>query len=98
MVERRPRSGMSGKVGDPDGRRLARYRAQLLAEAARVARVLVVLAERAGFEASNIREVERELVRAEQNNLVRGHGRLEPRTRYKQRSGQPLFEDRDVSC
>lgn len=83
------------KRGDSEGRRLARKRAELLSEAGRVARVLEVLMERAGYDAAACSELVKDLAKNEEDELHRGHGRVEPRARFKKKnSGAPLLEKR----
>lgn len=83
------------KRGDSEGRRLARERAELLSEAGRVARVLEVLVERAGYDTAVCSELVKDLAKNEEAELHRGYGRIEPRTRFKKKnSGAPLLEKR----
>jgi hypothetical protein len=84
-------------AGDPSGRRLARRRATLLAEAGRVARAVEVLLKRAGSDATACSDLIKHLERQEQIELQRAHGRIEPRKRFKKHSPQPLLEKRPRS-
>ena len=83
--------------GDPEGRRLARKRAGLLAEAGRVARVLEILLKRAEFPRDDCTEIVIELGTQERIELQRSYGRIEPRKRFKGYSSQPLLEKRPIS-
>lgn len=80
--------------GDPEGRRLARRRALLLAEAGKVARLLESLLERADYNTDDYKKLVRDLAGHENSQLVKTYGRLESRKRYKGQSSQPLLEDR----
>ena len=83
--------------GDPEGRRPARKRAALLAEAGRVARVLEILLKRAEFPRHDCTEIVTELGRQERVELQRANGRIEPRKRFKGYSSHPLQEKRPIS-
>lgn len=85
---------MGTSAGDPEGRRLARDRAVRLAEAGRLANVLEVLANRAKLDATPIRQFSREITREEQTSLLKGHGRIESRKRFKITSPPPPHDDR----
>lgn len=81
--------------GDPAGRRLARRRAEKLAEAGQVARLLEVLVKRAGHDSASVRKIIKDLAVDEQVQLMKAHGHIEPRTRFKKKlSGQPLLDTR----
>jgi Protein of unknown function (DUF3800) len=82
------------RPGDPDGRRRAKERATRLAEAGRLANVLDVLARRAGFDTALIGEVSRGLTREEQQELLKAHGRIESRRRFKITSPPPPHDIR----
>jgi hypothetical protein len=83
------------KRGDPTGRRLAQRRASVLAEAGMVARQLEVLLDRAEFDTSDCRKIIEDLAVAEQGQLLKAHGRIESRNRFKKKlSGHPLLDDR----
>jgi Protein of unknown function (DUF3800) len=82
------------RPGDPDGRRLAKERAIRLAEAGRLANVLEVMARRAGFDTALIGEVSRQLTREEQHELLKAHGRIESRQRFKITSPPPPHDAR----
>jgi len=83
--------------GDPGGRRLARRRAMLLAEAARVTRAVEVLLKRAEFEAETCSELIKQLSLREQIELQRSYGRIEARKRFKPHVSHPLLEKRPRS-
>jgi len=83
--------------GDPEGRLLASRRAAMLAEAGRVAHVLNALVRRAGV--SNdvpIASVVERLAKLEADSLMRAHGRIEGRQRFKRSAGKgaPAHEER----
>lgn len=84
-------------AGDPDGRRLARQRAAKLSEAARVLRVAEILLEDAGVAAPALTTVSKFVAEQEQAQLQRSLGRIEPRSRFKYKSGHPLHEGRKLS-
>lgn len=81
-------------AGDPTGRRLARHRALILAEATRVARQLEVLLKRADYDFSACSELIRKVTEQEKNELQRAYGRIESRKKYKVGSSHALLEDR----
>jgi hypothetical protein len=87
---------MSGdKHGDPEGRRLARRRALFLCEAGIVARQLEVLLKRAGFDPAVCSKLIEDLAAGEKTQLMKAHGRVEPRTRFKKKlSSNPLLDVR----
>ena len=88
------------RMGDPDGRRIARRRAERLSEAARVAASLRVLVDRAGAgDEVDIGALERRLIRLEEAELHRAYGRIEGRSRFRRRvgSGNPIREDRALN-
>lgn len=74
---------MDHSRGDPEGRRLARRRSQLLGEAGRVTRALEVLLEGAGFNTAACRTLAASIADQERVELVRGGGRIESRKRFK---------------
>ena len=78
-------------AGDPDGRRLARKRAALLAEAGLVARSLGVLLRRSGHADPDIEQLCKDLKASERAELQRGYGHLAPRSRYKGNAPHPLI-------
>jgi hypothetical protein len=78
------------RQGDPNGRRIARRRANLLSEAGRIARVLEVLLERASFPTETIAMLVAEVAEQERSELQRSYGHIEPRTRFKASGGHPL--------
>jgi hypothetical protein len=83
--------------GDPDGRRLARRRRELLAEAGRLAGALAVLMRRADVDPARCAELGRDLAKLERDELMKARGRIEGRRRFKQKSGHPLHEDREAN-
>lgn len=80
--------------GDPHGRRLAKHRALLLAEATRVARSLEVLLKRANYDFSACSELIKQVVERERNELQKGFGRVESRKRFKVTGPHPLLANR----
>jgi len=83
--------------GDPEGRRLARRRSRFLAEAARVARALEILLERAEFPKDACTKLVSELGAQERAEVQKAHGRIEARRRFKKHSAQPLLDQRPIS-
>lgn len=77
-VEDRDRS-----LGDPDGRRVARRRSQLLAEAGHVSRTLELLLERADYPTGGAKRLTAEIRDAEQTQILKAEGHLESRRRFK---------------
>lgn len=69
--------------GDPEGRRVARRRSHLLAEAGRVSRTLELLLERAGHPADGARALTAEVRDAEQIQALKAEGHVESRRRFK---------------
>lgn len=69
----------------------------MLGEANRLAQALLALLERAGIEASSCRDLLGEITREEQAALLREHGRIESRRRFKFQSSQPLREERSIN-
>jgi hypothetical protein len=84
-------------LGDPEGRRLARHRAMLLAEAGKVLQAAEALIRRAGFDADKCHDLIAELAKQEQIELQRSIGRIEPRKRFRKHSSQPLLDRRPRS-
>ncbi len=83
------------KRGDPAGHRLAKRRAAILAEAGTVARQLQVLLKRAGFDHTVCNKIIEDLAVDEQAQLMKAHGHVEPRTRFKRKlSSHPLLDVR----
>lgn len=76
--------------GDPNGRRLAKRRAHLLSDAERIGRALEVLLKRAGYPSDVVSNLVRDIARQQREELLKAHGRIEPRTRFKSTGGQPL--------
>lgn len=67
----------------------------MLSEAGRVARVLEVLVERAGYDTEACSKLVKDLAKNEEDELHRGYGRVESRARFKKKnSGAPLLEKR----
>ena len=67
----------------------------MLAEAGSVARQLEVLLKRAEFDTSVCHEIIEDLAVAEQAQLMKAHGHVEPRNRFKKKqSSHPLLEGR----
>jgi len=83
--------------GDPQGRRLAKHRALLLAEATRAARSLEVLLKRANYDFSACADLIKEVVERERNEVQKGFGRVESRKRFKIGPRHPLLENRPRS-
>ncbi|MDQ3167811.1 MAG: DUF3800 domain-containing protein [Chloroflexota bacterium] len=81
--------------GDPKGRRLARRRSALLAEASGVARLLDVLLNRADEPREEVGQIVKDLGRLERIALQDAHGRVEPRTRFKRSEPTPLVRQRN---
>ena len=69
----------------------------MLGEANRLAQALLALLERADIEASSCRDLLGEITREEQAALLREHGRIESRKRFKFQSSQPLREKRSIN-
>lgn len=83
--------------GDPSGRRIARRRALLLAEAARLLRAVEVLLKRADVDPAACSDLIKSLAAQEQVQLQLSYGRIEPRKRFKHGCSHPLLEKRPVS-
>lgn len=77
--------------GDPEGRRLARRQAQLLAEAGTIARVLEVLLRRTDCEAKACSELLKEISSQEKTALQKSYGRIEPRSRFKTKTPRQVL-------
>lgn len=69
--------------GDSEGRRVARRRSQLLAEAGRLSRSLELLLERAGHPVDAARTLSVEIRDAEQTEALKAEGHVESRRRFK---------------
>lgn len=65
----------SNDRGDPNGRRLAKTQAGLLAEAGRLARVLEILLTKAGMESAALKQLIRDITSREQQKLQIAFGR-----------------------
>jgi hypothetical protein len=85
------------RQGDPDGRRIARRRANLLSEAGRVARAMEILLQRANYPIDDIRILVANIARQERSELQRAHGYIEPRTRFKASGSHPLHLELPIS-
>jgi len=89
-------------AGDPNGRRLARRRAALLAEAGGVARLLDVLLKDVLFERADdprleVAQIVKDLGRLERTALQEAYGRVEPRTRFKKSASPAKVRQRNRS-
>ena len=85
--------------GDPTGRRISRRRAQLLAEAGRIADLLHRTLDRAASPlVETVRDIVARIAHEERAVLHRAHGHVEGRRRYKRRSGSgnPVRDRRPV--
>jgi hypothetical protein len=80
--------------GDPQGRRLAKHRALVLAEATRAARALEVLLKRANYDFSACADLIKNVVERERAEVQKGFGRVESRKRFKFGSRHPLLANR----
>ena len=76
--------------GDPEGRRIARRRNLLLAEAGRAGRAFAALLRRADYDALEVDGVLKGLGREETSELLRSSGRVESRKRFKYKAGEGL--------
>lgn len=92
------------KSGDPDGRRIASRRAQQLSEAGRLAAALRVLVDRMDLsEELNITHLEQQIADNERRHLMRAHGRIEGRSRFRRRKnkgtkdGNPIRQNRPIN-
>ena len=83
--------------GDPHGRRVARSKADTLGQANRLAQALLALLQRAEFDPSPLHELLERITKEERAALQRGHGRIEPRRRFKGQSSHPLQDQRQVN-
>src|SRR3972149_461072 len=83
--------------GDPEGRRIARRRALFLSEAGSVLRAAGALLARAGVDRTGYQELIQKVAEAEQVELQRAYGRIEPRKRFKKHSSYALLEKRPRS-
>lgn len=81
-------------LGDPDGRRISKRRAVVLSEAGRVAQTLQRLLVRAGMDATDCASLIQRITHEEQRHLLKAHGRIEPRDRFKVKSSHPLLDGR----
>ena len=91
---------MTRRQGDPEGRRVFRRRAQLLAEAGRIATTLIrVLRGVRSPAASEAADLAARIAREERAALQRAGGRIEGRRRYKRGSGtgNPVRDQRPVN-
>lgn len=85
---------MPDSRGDPEGRRLAKERAERLSEASRLARLLAAMLRRAGEEGEVCAQLIESIQVSERQALQRAHGWLDSRRAFKLKSGQPLSEGR----
>lgn len=69
--------------GDSEGRRVARRKSHLLAEAGRVSRTLELLLERAGHGVEAARTLTSQIRDAEQTEALKAEGHVESRRRFK---------------
>jgi hypothetical protein len=92
-----PMSNEKKSPGDPSGRRVARQRAMLLAEAGTVARTVEVLLRRAGHDVAQCDELIRNLARQEAIELQRSYGRIESRNRFKTATHRSILLERQRS-
>ncbi len=76
------------------GRRIARRRNLLLAEAGRAGRAFEALLRRAEYDASGLSDFLGAVAQEETRESMRSSGRVESRKRFKYKSGQPLHEER----
>ncbi len=81
-------------AGDPGGRRIAREKANLISEARNVAHALSALVKRADMETALCAQLLEWLGREEAKYRQIGHGRIEPRRRFKRGSPQPMLQNR----
>jgi hypothetical protein len=78
--------------GDPEGRRVAKRKAQRLAEAGRLSRALELLLDRAEFAKDEARALTDAITDEERSQLLRAEGHIEGRKRFK---GGPLVRVTD---
>ena len=81
-------------AGDPEGRRLARRRADRLSEAGLLLRVIDVLLRDADFDVSACQELAEQVVREERRQLQKAQGKIRSRRRFKHGVAHPLLEER----
>ena len=86
-----------GKSGDPTGRLIAQQRARRLSEAGLLADLLETVMRRAGASAAEmdvVATLRQDLKNREQAELLRAHGRIEGRERFRKRggSGNPVAD------
>lgn len=83
--------------GDPEGRRLALRRAAELAEAGRVVAALQALLRRSNLDTAGlVDDLARSVGNAEQAELMRANGRIEPRKRFAANGSNPLRDRRPI--
>lgn len=80
--------------GDPEGRRLARWRAARLSEAGMLLRAVEVLLRSADFVPADCRDLAVRIAREEQAQLQKAEGRIESRRRFKYGTSHPLLDER----
>jgi hypothetical protein len=83
--------------GDPNGKRLARRRAILLAEAGRIGHALKALLRRADFGTGTIDTLAEAMQREEMRQLQLGYGKIESRKRFGKHAAQPILDHRVIS-
>lgn len=81
-------------IGDPGGVRPSRERYAALSEAGHIARALRAILVATGTGVDECGSLITRIATAEQAALLRKGGRVEPRRRFKHRSGTPLHERR----
>ncbi len=84
--------------GDPEGRRIAKRRALLLSEAAKVGQLFINLLMRAGQNTDACESLIRSLGGIEHSQLIKSYGRIESRKRFKKLSSQPLLDKRKTNA
>ena len=89
-----PGDTLPDQLGDQEGRRLHRWRAQRLSEAGRIAGLLDRLLRRAQLHYADLDQLVRRIGQAEQAELEAAHGRVESRKRFGGATAQPLLSRR----
>ena len=84
-------------MGDPEGRRIAKHRALLFAEAAQIARLLKTRLARAGYDTSVCDALIRDLGGHENSYLIKAYGPVKSRKKPRRRSPQPLTDERQAN-
>ena len=83
MPEKVPRNG------DPEGRRVARERAEMLSESLTIAHALKSLMRRASVDTAEVDQLTRDLKNQEQQARQKGYGQLESRKRFLRTTSHP---------